>query len=116
MRPAVLTLCALASISTSHVTGFVHCGRRHARSRSRALSAAPEDVDAAMFATYDVLAAKAVEEAQALPDGSQWWCAIAGGPAAGKSTLAAAVAQRCNALGVSAVVLPMDGFHYSRYT
>ena len=39
----------------------------------------------------------------------------AGGPGAGKSTLAAAVAARSAAdFGVEAAVLPMDGFHYSR--
>lgn len=37
--------------------------------------------------------------------------AIAGPPGAGKSTLAEALILRTNAAGVSAVWLPMDGFH-----
>ena len=49
--------------------------------------------DANMGATYARLAARAAAAVAALPaDGSQWWCAIAGGPGAGKSTLADAVA------------------------
>ena len=44
------------------------------------------------------------------------WVAIAGGPGSGKSTLAEAVAELINEANGSerAVVLPMDGFHYSR--
>ncbi len=37
--------------------------------------------------------------------------AIAGAPASGKSTLAAAVVDVLTARGISAVVVPMDGFH-----
>ena len=44
----------------------------------------------------------------------QYWVACSGGPGAGKSTVAAAVAEECRLRGVSAVVLPMDGYHYSR--
>eukprot|EP00965_Chrysotila_dentata_P026250 870358-Pleurochrysis_carterae.AAC.3 len=44
-----------------------------------------------------------------------YWVAVAGGPGAGKSTLADAVTDRVNArLPGSTVVLPMDGFHYSK--
>ena len=39
---------------------------------------------------------------------------ITGGPGAGKSTVAEAVAQCCNDLGVNAKALPMDGFHFSK--
>lgn len=44
------------------------------------------------------------------------WVGVAGGPGAGKSTLTAAVARMVNEkLGEErCVVLPMDGFHYSR--
>jgi len=76
-------------------------------------SAAP--VDANMGSTYDDLAKRAAAAAAKLPnDGSQWWICVAGGPGAGKSTLSEAVAAKCNEMGVPAVVLPMDGFHYSR--
>ena len=44
-----------------------------------------------------------------------WWCAIAGGPGCGKATLAKRVSEICNdRLGISSIVLPMDGYLYSR--
>lgn len=45
-----------------------------------------------------------------MPDGRQI-VAITGAPACGKTTLAAELARRLNALRRSAVVVPMDGFH-----
>ena len=82
-------------------------------SSSTVRSAVP--VDANMATTYDEIAKRAIAAAAELPDdGSQWWICVAGGPGAGKSTLSEAVAAKCNEMGVSAVVLPMDGFHYSR--
>lgn len=42
--------------------------------------------------------------------------AVAGSPASGKSTLAAALASDLNASGVSAKVVPMDGFHLDNAT
>ena len=80
------------------------------RHRAAALRATP--CDAAMYDTYDALAercAALVEKAS-----TPVWVGIAGGPGAGKSTVAAAVAQRCEARGVAAVVLPMDGYHFSK--
>ena len=72
-------------------------------------------IDAKMGAAYDTLAKRAVslQEAASTPS---VWIGIGGGPGAGKSTLAAAVAERVNRLQGRAccVVLPMDGFHYSR--
>lgn len=70
--------------------------------------------DAAMHPTYDRLAAALTRGRDGKP-ASQRWIAIAGGPGSGKSTLAAAIAERVNAQSPGAcVVLPMDGFHYSR--
>jgi pantothenate kinase len=43
---------------------------------------------------------------------SRFLVGIAGPPAAGKSTIAEAVAEGLRDLGESAVVVPMDGFHY----
>ncbi|KAJ8601375.1 hypothetical protein CTAYLR_005031 [Chrysophaeum taylorii] len=60
-----------------------------------------------MQRTYETLADRAIGEGQR-------WIGIAGGPGAGKSTVANAVAATCLSRGVEAVVLPMDGFHYSR--
>jgi pantothenate kinase len=71
-----------------------------------------------MAATYDRLAARLLDRLSMIPnvDGRTWWVGIAGGPGAGKSTLAEAVCARVNkAAGAEiSVVLPMDGFHYSR--
>ena len=72
--------------------------------------------------TYDALAARAV--ALAGRTAGRVVIALAGGPGSGKSTAAAGVAVRvCATLppgpgappgAASAVVLPMDGFHYTR--
>jgi pantothenate kinase len=94
-------------------------------------------VDEAMHSTYSNLASRIIEryqnEYQTLRN-AQLFIGIAGGPGAGKSTLATAVAKLINermmpmqqqhrgevsgasttAAAPAAVVLPMDGFHYSR--
>lgn len=71
-------------------------------------------VDDAMAETYSELATR-VATVSKERNGEPLWVAIAGGPGAGKSTLAAAVASLCERdHGIPAVVLPMDGFHYSR--
>lgn len=71
----------------------------------------PPDVN--MQATYARLAQRASDAAR--QSKMPHWVAIAGGPGAGKSTLAGAVASICQENhGVSAVVLPMDGFHFSK--
>lgn len=81
---------------------------------STALTAAP--VDLTMHATYDSLAQRAIKLREARTADAATWIGIAGGPGAGKSTLAAAVAERVNQQRGKecCVVLPMDGFHYSR--
>ena len=77
-------------------------------------------VDVGMAPTYDRLATKVLDGISSRgPDSAPHWIAIGGGPGSGKSTLADAVAARVNAaLGLAqppaCVVLPMDGFHYSR--
>lgn len=82
---------------------------------SPSTSLAMDARDSRMTGTYKALAARAAAAACKLEPGAQWWCAIAGGPGAGKSTLAEKVAAACTSEhGVEAVVLPMDGFHYSR--
>lgn len=45
------------------------------------------------------------------PRGRRRLVALAGGPASGKSTLAAALARALNSAGAQAQVVPMDGFH-----
>eukprot|EP00751_Fragilariopsis_kerguelensis_P004608 CAMPEP_0170818868 /NCGR_PEP_ID=MMETSP0733-20121128/41050_1 /TAXON_ID=186038 /ORGANISM="Fragilariopsis kerguelensis, Strain L26-C5" /LENGTH=307 /DNA_ID=CAMNT_0011179179 /DNA_START=214 /DNA_END=1138 /DNA_ORIENTATION=- len=71
-----------------------------------------------MHAKYNELAQFVVKKVEQLKDDDQqWWCAITGGPGAGKSTLAAAVSRLCNDVyGISATVIPMDGYHYSKET
>lgn len=65
-----------------------------------------------MQTVYEDLASRCIAQ---LVDGQQLWVGIAGGPGAGKSTLASAVAEICREkFGVAAVVLPMDGYHYTR--
>jgi pantothenate kinase len=51
-----------------------------------------------------------------IEEGRQYWICLAGGPGAGKSTLSSAVVELVNRVKGSdyCVVLPMDGFHYSR--
>ena len=68
--------------------------------------------DANMAGTYNLLAQRCV----ALRDSKkrQVWIGITGGPGAGKSTVAEAVAAQCRDLGVKATALPMDGFHFSK--
>ena len=69
--------------------------------------------DHSMLSVYDSLASELVGKRGLV---KQHWVGIAGGPGSGKSTLAAAVALRVNELcnAEVAVVLPMDGFHFSR--
>ncbi|EEC42669.1 predicted protein [Phaeodactylum tricornutum CCAP 1055/1] len=82
----------------------------------------PEDMQAVNRHATDLfksLAQRVVTTYQSRKDdlqNGQLFIAVAGGPGSGKSTLCEKVAQRVNARlepGI-AVVLPMDGFHYSR--
>lgn len=73
--------------------------------------------DSSMLSVYESLASELLAKRSLLQgSGKQHWVGIAGGPGSGKSTLSAAVVQRVNELCNAdvAVVLPMDGFHYSR--
>jgi len=82
-----------------------------------ALAMCPDGMlDGKMVATYDRLCDRVLEKLSSLGGGETWWVGIAGGPGAGKSTLAMAVCERINAAAGSdvSVVVPMDGFHYSR--
>lgn len=60
---------------------------------------------------FDTLIAPAVEAALALPRGERHLIALAGPPAAGKSTLAESIAEGIRARGRAVNVVPMDGFH-----
>lgn len=68
-----------------------------------------------MLEVYEELAAHVA--AKIISDGhrhQQYWIAVAGAPASGKSTLAGHVADLLNGRGVRTVVVPMDGYHYYR--
>lgn len=75
-------------------------------------------VDTLMLKTYEELSRQVLANILKKTDpDDQYWICLAGGPGAGKSTLSTAVVNRLNELtGLSefAVVLPMDGFHFSR--
>jgi pantothenate kinase len=74
-------------------------------------------VDDAMCSTYDRLTARCLEILSTkIKSDQQYWIGIAGGPGSGKSTLSAAVSSRINTIigHECCIVLPMDGFHYSR--
>lgn len=68
---------------------------------------------------YNRLVDRLYSKVTQMKEGEQYIIAVAGGPGSGKTTSALAVAQRLNARFPNsqenvAVVIPMDGFHYSR--
>jgi pantothenate kinase len=88
-----------------------------------------------MDETYDTLAQVAIDKLNLLRQQQQdnenendtpprrrrrLWIGLVGGPGSGKSTVAKAVVERLNQMdkhdtgNVSAMVLPMDGFHYTQ--
>jgi len=68
--------------------------------------------DVNMRATYQRLSERCMSLHTKLQ--RQVWIGITGGPGAGKSTVAEAVAAMCTDQGVKATALPMDGFHFSK--
>ena len=74
--------------------------------------------DELMSPTYHRLASMLMDDrlTKLGGDQQQYWVGIAGGPGSGKSTLAASVRDIINDKAGTdiAVVLPMDGYHYSR--
>jgi pantothenate kinase len=84
-------------------------------------------VDELMLSTYDALASRLIDRYERERNNlrnNQLFVGIAGGPGSGKSTLSAAVAKHVNERmqtamqgeeeASAAVVVPMDGYHYSR--
>jgi len=84
---------------------------------TNALSLDSTKIDRNMMRKYDQLASTLLQRITNTntPD-NQYWVGIAGPPGAGKSTLSAAVSQRLNELAQTevSIVLPMDGYHYTR--
>ena len=132
-----LLLLASAAESFVVVPSYLSAGRSKLASASSSTPIGSDGagkrikmVDERMSATYDALASRLIDrherDASRLTNGQLFVC-VAGGPGSGKSTLSAAVAARINERMttpsehegggdgcVPAVVLPMDGFHYSR--
>ena len=66
-----------------------------------------------MKETYERLASRVVNSLEGRQE--PIWICVAGGPGSGKSTLTEAVVRCCKEMyKVPSVVLPMDGFHYSK--
>lgn len=95
-------------------TAFVHIQKKSPLLCTTVLSKyRMQPCDAAMHPTYQELATYLAE--RYLHSDKQVWIGIAGGPGAGKSTLSSHIVELINKVEEnSAVVLPMDGFHYSR--
>eukprot|EP00607_Mallomonas_marina_P010058 CAMPEP_0182417354 /NCGR_PEP_ID=MMETSP1167-20130531/1801_1 /TAXON_ID=2988 /ORGANISM="Mallomonas Sp, Strain CCMP3275" /LENGTH=234 /DNA_ID=CAMNT_0024590839 /DNA_START=181 /DNA_END=885 /DNA_ORIENTATION=- len=69
-----------------------------------------------MYTTYNSLCQHLIGKVESLSGNKKYWVGVGGGPGAGKSTLSAAICSKINEIlnEYVAVVLPMDGFHYSR--
>jgi pantothenate kinase len=104
---------ALCLISSLFVLGFPYPRQKKLQEVTMSL-VKPDD---AMEPMYEQLARELSAKANHF-DGtaiSQWWVGIAGGPGSGKSTLASAICEKLNLANEdTAVVIPMDGYHYSR--
>jgi pantothenate kinase len=125
LEACILIIAAFASM----VESFVSLSTMSASRTQRALGSSQSpggDVDRDMLSTYDALAARLIDRYKkdvAFENlrNNQLFVCVAGGPGSGKSTLSTAVAGRINERmqtgedeDPAAVVLPMDGFHYSR--
>mmetsp|Transcript_31186 Transcript_31186/g.64215 ORF Transcript_31186/g.64215 Transcript_31186/m.64215 type:complete len:315 (-) Transcript_31186:390-1334(-) len=130
----IITIHALLTSGTKAFTSTALTDRRVLDTVYRSTSSNVEDgivtmVDDMMVPTYESLAARLIDRynnavrSKTLKNNQLFVC-VAGGPGAGKSTLAGEVCRRINEKRKSlnhldgrvdpAVVLPMDGFHYTR--
>lgn len=64
-----------------------------------------------MHDTYDTLASDLRDAIAAQPQEQQFWLGLIGAPGSGKSTLSGGLLER---IGDQAVIIPMDGYHFSR--
>lgn len=126
MRPKLIVLTLLiCSIlqGSGFLIGGPLAGRQHKIILMMSESSEAQDgaVDSKMEKTYASLVERLISryERQSVANelqNNQLFVGIAGGPGSGKSTLADAVARRINIemQQEACVVIPMDGFHYSR--
>ncbi|KAL7468995.1 hypothetical protein ACHAXS_009231, partial [Conticribra weissflogii] len=130
----IVTICALFTGGSKAFTLTAFTDRRVWGTVYRSASSNVEDaamatVDDQMVPTYESLAARLIDKYNNAAQlntlkNNQLFICVAGGPGAGKSTLAAEVCRRINENRKSlhhhdssvdpSVVLPMDGFHYTR--
>lgn len=138
MLPSILAIILIYFVLLEMVESFFSSpcfkiARNRPSQQSRDDTSYTQD-DRLMHNTYDALATRLIHRYEL--DGSsnklknnQLFVCVAGGPGSGKSTLCMAVAQRINERMMAAangdvngesemvpasIVLPMDGFHYSR--
>jgi pantothenate kinase len=132
LAACILIIATLASTVESYVSQSSMSANRIQRALGASSSQSPGGgVDRDMMSTYDALAARLIDRykkedaAFDILRNNQLFVCVAGGPGSGKSTLSTAVAARINEQlrtggggggdeDPAAVVLPMDGFHYSR--
>jgi pantothenate kinase len=131
----LIFIAAFASMTESFLSRPFTSGRRMQRALGASLSPVRgcvncdnlPHVDELMLSTYDALASRLIDRYERGRNdlrNNQLFVGIAGGPGSGKSTLCAAVAKLINEQtqtamqgeeeACEAVVLPMDGYHYSR--
>ena len=128
LAACILIIATFALTVESYVSQSAMSASRPQHALGASQSQSPGGVDRDMLSTYEALAARLIGryEKDATFDtlrNNQLFVCVAGGPGSGKSTLSTAVATRINEQlqtergedeDPAAVVLPMDGFHYSR--
>lgn len=121
IHPTTLAIIAILVLITQIMASSALASPTNGAVKTSAISKQPVLFsETPMEKTYDKLAERLRKNIDAgEDDGEQYWVAIAGGPGSGKTTTATEVADRLNQYYSSegeekCVVLPMDGFHYSK--
>lgn len=90
-------------------------GGEHGQRLARTIAAAAESGSMSVATPQLMSTDRVVDDLLRLADaGSRVLAGLTGPPAAGKSTLAQAIAAGCIERGLSTVVVPMDGFHLAQ--
>lgn len=100
-----------------------HFKRTQGRQRVQRANNKLKSNDFNMISTYERLAKHSIDtykkheaNIENQESSKQWFCAVAGGPGSGKSTLCEKVVAKINEKMNKeiAIVIPMDGYHYSK--